>query len=92
MASKKKWFLLTLSSLFLATQVYSAQILGGMPCDIDEADEYDLCIFEVKSRSDNKRFQEDKRAIFQNKNEEQNEKSDIFKPLLKPFINDFLDQ
>ena len=29
-------------------QVYSAQILGGVPCDEDEAEDYDQCIIEFR--------------------------------------------
>jgi len=29
-------------------EVYSAQILGGVPCDVDEAEDYDECIIEFR--------------------------------------------
>ncbi len=29
-------------------EVYSAQILGGVPCDEDEAEDYDECIIEFR--------------------------------------------
>ncbi len=40
--------ILIISIMIAYTNVYSAQILGGVPCDEDEAKDYNECIIEFR--------------------------------------------
>ncbi len=44
----RKIIILIISIMIAYTNVYSAQILGGVPCDESEAKGYDQCIIEFK--------------------------------------------